>query len=114
MKTFGLIKFDQKMCVYPEPIKPSSELIKKLLIINKLNDDDFEFDQIEEAKQGESLSRISWKHYSIKKKLFTKKFINSENNKEILIDIDLLNKNNLEMALSNAVYLIEHYYNRKG
>ena len=113
MKTFGLIKFDQKMCVYPEPIKPSRDLINKLLIINKLNDDDFEFDQIEEAKQGESLSRISWKHYSIKKKLFTKKFINSENNNEILIDIDLLNKNNLEMALSNAVYLIEYYYNKK-
>ena len=33
--------------------------------------------------------------------------------KEILIDINLLDKNNLEKALSNAVYLINYYYNKK-
>ena len=113
IKTYGLVKFEQKLHIYPEPIKPSQDLIKNLLIINKLDKNDYEFDRIEEAKQGESLSRVSWRHYSIKNKLFTKKFTNSENNKEILIDIDLLNKKNLEKALSNAVYLIEYYFNKK-
>ena len=108
-----MFKFDQKLHIYPEPIKPSYDLIKDLMIVNNQDENNYEFDRIEEAKQGESLSRISWKHYSIKQKLFTKKFTNSENNKEILIDIDLLNKKNLEKALSNAVYLIEHYYNKK-
>ena len=113
IKTYGLVKFEKKLHIYPEPIRPSQDLIKNLLIINKLDESDYEFDRIEEAKQGESLSRVSWRHYSIKNKLFAKKFTNSENNKEILIDIDLLNKKNLEKALSNAVYLIEHYYNKK-
>jgi uncharacterized protein (DUF58 family) len=113
IKTYGLVKFEQKLHIYPEPIRPSQDLIKNLLIINKLDENDYEFDRIEEAKQGESLSRVSWRHYSIKNKLFTKKFTNSENNKEILIDIDLLNKKNLEKALSNAVYLIEYYFNKK-
>ena len=113
IKTYGLVKFEKKLHIYPEPIRPSEDLIKNLLIINKLDESDYEFDRIEEAKQGESLSRVSWRHYSIKNKLFTKKFTNSKNNKEILIDIDLLNKKNLEKALSNAVYLIEHYYNKK-
>ena len=83
------------------------------MLVNNLDENDYEFDRIEEASPGESLSRISWRHYSIKNKLFSKKFINSANNKEILIDIDLLNKKNLEKALSNAVYLIEYYYNKK-
>ena len=113
MFVFGLVKFDQKLHIYPEPIQPSQELIKNLMIVNNLDENDYEFDRIEEANPGESLSRISWRHYSIKNKLFSKKFINSENNKEILIDIDLLNKKNLEKALSNAVYLIEYYYNKK-
>ena len=113
IKTYGLVKFEKKLHIYPEPIRPSEDLIKNLLIINKLDESDYEFDRIEEAKQGESLSRVSWRHYSIKNKLFAKKFTNSKNNKEILIDIDLLNKKNLEKALSNAVYLIEHYYNKK-
>ena len=113
IKTFGLVIFDQKLHIYPEPIKPPQDLIKNLMIVNNLDENDYEFDRIEEASPGESLSRISWRHYSIKNKLFSKKFINSENNKEILIDIDLLNKKNLEKALSNAVYLIEYYYNKK-
>ena len=113
IKTFGLVIFDQKLHIYPEPIKPPQDLIKNLMIVNNLDENDYEFDRIEEASPGESLSRISWRHYSIKNKLFSKKFINSENNKEILIDIDLLNKKNLEEALSNAVYLIEYYYNKK-
>ena len=113
IKTFGLVIFDQKLHIYPEPIKPPQDLIKNLMIVNNLDENDYEFDQIEEASPGESLSRISWRYYSIKNKLFSKKFINTENNKEILIDIDLLNKKNLEKALSNAVYLIEYYYNKK-
>ena len=113
IKTFGLVIFDQKLHIYPEPIKPPQDLIKNLMIVNNLDENDYEFDRIEEASPGESLSRISWRHYSVKNKLFSKKFINSENNKEILIDIDLLNKKNLEKALSNAVYLIEYYYNKK-
>jgi hypothetical protein len=113
IKTFGVVIFDQKIHIYPEPIKPPQDLIKNLMIVNNLDENDYEFDRIEEASPGESLSRISWRHYSIKNKLFSKKFINSENNKEILIDIDLLNKKNLEKALSNAVYLIEYYYNKK-
>ena len=113
IKTFGLVIFDQKLHIYPEPIKPPQDLIKNLMLVNNLDENDYEFDRIEEASPGESLSRISWRHYSIKNKLFSKKFINSENNKEILIDIDLLNKKNLEKALSNAVYLIEYYYNKK-
>jgi len=113
IKTFGVIKFNQKLYVYPEPIKPPLDIIKDLKIKNQFDENDYEFDRIEEAKLGESLSRISWKHYSIKKKLFSKKFINIENHKEILIDIGQLDKFNLELALSYAVYLIEYYYNRK-
>ena len=113
IKTFGLVKFNEKIHIYPEPIKPSDDLIRKLMIINKLDKDDYEFDRIEEASIGESLSRISWRHYSVNNKLFSKKFTSSESDKEILIDINLLDKNNLEKALSNAVYLINYYYNKK-
>ena len=45
------------------------------MLVNNLDENDYEFDRIEEASPGESLSRISWRHYSIKNKLFSKKFI---------------------------------------
>ena len=112
-RAFGLVKLRQKLYVYPEPIKPPSIIINNLEHQNFLNDEDYEFDNIEEGKSGENLSRISWKHYSIMKKLFTKKFITLNNNNKVLIDIEKLNRSNFELSLSYAVYLIEYYYNQK-
>ena len=113
IKSFGIINFKEYIYIYPEPIKPDLQILNKFKIQNKINDDDYEFDSIEEAKQGESLSKISWKHYSIKKKLFVKKFNHINKKNTVLIDIDRLNENGLEKALSNAVFLIEYYYNLK-
>ena len=113
IKTFGVIKFSEKIYVYPEPIKPPYSLIQSLKVKNKLDEDDYEFDKIEETKPGENLSKISWRHYSIKKKLFSKKFIYHTSSKKVLIDIEDFSNTNLELALSHTVYLIEHYYKQK-
>ena len=113
IKAFGVVKLKEKLFVYPEPIKPPNNLISNLEKQNLKNDNDYEFDSIEEGKLGENLSRISWKHYSILKKLFTKKFITMNNNNKILIDIEKLNNSNFELSLSYAAYLIEYFYNSK-
>lgn len=113
IKTFGVVKFSEKIYVYPEPIKPPQLLIQNLKIKNKLDENDYEFDRIEEAKPGENLSKISWRHYSIKKKLFSKKFTFHANSEKVLINIEDFNSANLEQALSYTVYLIEHYYKQK-
>ena len=80
---------------------------------NKVDQNDYEFDSINEASLGESLSRISWRHFSIKNKLFTKKFVNIDNNKKILIDIGKFENTTLELSLSYAVYLIEYFFKKK-
>ena len=113
IKAFGIIKLKEKLFVYPEPIKPPSNLISNLEKQYLENDNDYEFDTIEEGKLGDNLSRISWRHYSTMKKLYTKKFLKINKNNKILIDIEKLKSSNFELSLSYAAYLIEYYYNLK-
>ena len=113
IKAFGVVKLKEKLFVYPEPIKPPTDLISNLEKQNLENDNDYEFDSIEEGKLGDNLSRISWRHYSIMKKLFTKNFLKINKNDKILIDIEKLASSNLELSLSYTAYLIEYFYHSK-
>ena len=52
--------------------KPSNEILNKLNDTNTDEGFDYEFDKIDENKGNTNLSKISWKHSSIKKKLYEK------------------------------------------
>ena len=112
IKTFGKISFKEKIIVYPKPIQPPQFVLDN---INNKNQEgfDYEFDKIEEDKFNQNLSKVSWKHYSIKKKYYFKKFIFKKDSENIIIDIEKLG-NNLEKSLSYASYLINHFYKLKN
>ena len=112
IKTFGKITFIEKIVVYPKPIRPPKFILDN---INNKNQEgfDYEFDKIEEDKFNKNLSKVSWKHYSIKKKYYFKKFIFKKDSENIIIDIEKLS-DNLEKSLSYASYLINHFYKLKN
>ena len=112
IKTFGKISFKEKIIVYPKPIQPPQFVLDN---INNKNQEgfDYEFDKIEEDKFNQNLSKVSWKHYSIKKKYYFKKFIFKKDSENIIIDIEKLS-DNLEKSLSYASYLINHFYKLKN
>lgn len=112
IKTFGKISFKEKIIVYPKPVQPPQFVIDN---INNKNQEgfDYEFDKIEEDKFNQNLSKVSWKHYSIKKKYYFKKFIFKKDSENIVIDIEKLS-DNLEKSLSYASYLINHFYKLKN
>ena len=60
-----------------------------------------------------NLSKISWKHSSIRKKLYEKKFKFSNNLQHVTIDLQKLKSDNFEKKLSYASYLIEYFYRVK-
>ena len=111
INTFSKIFFEEKLIVYPNPIKPPQNLLDNILQLNK-EGFDYEFDKIEEDKFGQNLSKISWKHYSIKGKLYYKKFIFKKNSENLIIDIENLS-DDLEKALSYASYLVNQMYDQK-
>jgi len=111
INTFSKIIFQEKLIIYPNPIKPPQSLLDKILTLNT-EGFDYEFDKIEEDKFSQNLSKISWKHYSIRGKLFYKKFIFKNNNENLIIDIENLS-NDKEKALSYAAYLINQMYDQK-
>ena len=111
INTFSKIIFEEKLTIYPNPIKPPQNLLDNMLKINK-EGFDYEFDKIEEDKFGQNLSKISWKHYSIKGKLFYKKFVFKNNSENLIIDIEKLS-NDKEKALSYASYIINKMYDQK-
>lgn len=87
INTFSRIFFKEKIIIYPKPIKPSDDLLESLFD-DKLNEGfDYDFDRIEEAKDISNLSKVSWKHFSIKKKYYVKKFKFSNNANYIVIDL---------------------------
>ena len=112
IKTFGKISFKEKIIVYPKPIQPPQYVLDN---INNKNQEgfDYEFDKIEEDKFNQNLSKVSWKHYSIKKKYYFKKFIFKKDSENIIIDIENLS-DNLEKSLSYASYLINYFYKLKN
>ena len=112
IKTFGKISFKEKIVVYPKPIRPPQFVLDN--INNKKQEGfDYEFDKIEEDKFNKNLSKVSWKHYSIKKKYYFKKFVFKKDSENIIIDIEKLS-NNLERSLSYASYLIHYFYELKN
>ena len=113
IKAFGIVRFKEKLHVYPEPIRPPSFVMSQLRYKDLLNENDYEFDTIVEGKPGENMSRVSWRHYSTMNKLLIKKFTSVKNNNKIVIDIEKLNSSNFELSLSYTVYLIEYFYNQK-
>ena len=113
INTFGKVFLDEKIVIYPNPIKPPKELLEKLFEINNKDGFDYEFDEIEENKFPTNFSKISWKHYSLKKKYYEKKFIFLKNNQNIIIDIEKLLTQNFEKTLSYVSYLVKEYYNSK-
>ena len=112
IKTFGKITFEEKIVVYPKPIQPPKFILDNINNKN-LEGFDYEFDKIEEDKFNKNLSKVSWKHYSIKKKYYFKKFTFKKDSENIIIDIEKLN-DNLEKSLSYASYLINHFYKLKN
>lgn len=113
LNTFTTVTLNENITVYPEPIKPSSDIFENLYDLNNNEGFDYEFDKIEENKENTNLSKISWKHSSIKKKLYEKKFKFSNNLQYITIDLQKLNAENFERKLSYATFLIEYFYNLK-
>lgn len=113
LNTFTSVNLNEKITVYPEPIKPSNEIFESLYDLNNDEGFDYEFDKIEENKENTNLSKISWKHSSIKKKLYEKKFKFLNNLQHITIDLQKLNAENFERKLSYATFLIEYFYNLK-
>ena len=113
IKTFTNVSFSEYLTIYPEPIKPSNEIFEQLYHLNTDEGFDYEFDKIEENKENTNLSKISWKHSSIKKKLYEKKFKFSNNLQHVTIDLQKLNNDSFEKKLSYASYLIEYFYNLK-
>ena len=113
IKTFTNISFNEYLTIYPEPIKPPNEIFEQLYQLNIDEGFDYEFDKIEENKENNNLSRISWKHSSIKKKLYEKKFKFSHNLQHVTIDLQKLKGDSFEKKLSYASYLIEYFYKLK-
>ena len=113
INTFSKILFEEKITIYPKPIKPSDDLLESLFD-DKLNEGfDYDFDRIEEAKDISNLSKVSWKHFSIKKKYYVKKFKFSNNANYIVIDLEKIKAESYEKKLSYASYLIEYFYKLK-
>ena len=113
INTFSKILFKEKITIYPKPIKPSDDLLESLFD-DKLNEGfDYDFDRIEEAKDISNLSKVSWKHFSIKKKYYVKKFKFSNNANYIVIDLEKIKAESYEKKLSYASYLIEYFYKLK-
>lgn len=113
INTFSRIFFKEKIIIYPKPIKPSDDLLESLFD-DKLNEGfDYDFDRIEEAKDISNLSKVSWKHFSIKKKYYVKKFKFSNNANYIVIDLKKIKAESYEKKLSYASYLIEYFYKLK-
>ena len=113
INTFSKIFFKEKITIYPKPIKPSDDLLESLFD-DKLNEGfDYDFDRIEEAKDISNLSKVSWKHFSIKKKYYVKKFKFSNNANYIVIDLEKIKAESYEKKLSYASYLIEYFYKLK-
>ena len=111
INTFCKISFNEKVIVYPRPLKPPLDAIKRN---NEENEEgfDYEFDKIEENNEEKNLSKISWKHYSIKKKYYHKIFKFNIDSNNLIIDLELLGSN-FEKSLSYASYLIIRSYNSK-
>ena len=113
INTFTSVSFHESLTIFPEPIKPSNEVFDELYQLNTDEGFDYEFDKIEEIRENTNLSKISWKHSSIRKKLYEKKFKFSNNLQHVTIDLQKLKSDNLEKKLSYASYLIEYFYNLK-
>ena len=113
IKTFTSVKINQKLIVYPEPVQPTNDIFDQLFNTNIEEGFDYEFDKIEENKENTNLSKISWKHSSIKKKLYEKKFKFSNNLQHIVIDLQKLGVDNFDRKLSYASFLIEYFYKIK-
>ena len=112
ISTFGKVFFQKKLIIYPEPIKPPKIILDNLF--NKINDGfDYEFDKIEENNNEKNLSKVSWKHYSIKKKFYHKIFKFQKETNNFIIDLELLSSD-FEKSLSYASYLIDNFYKLKN
>ena len=113
IKTFTNVSFKEHLTIYPEPIRPSNEILEQLYQLNTDEGFDYEFDKIEENKENINFSKISWKHSSIKKKFYEKKFKFNNNLQHITIDLQMINAESFEKKLSYASYLIEYFYQLK-
>ena len=110
INTFSKISFQEFLTIFPEPIKPTNEIFDDLYKLNTDEGFDYEFDKIEENQENQNLSKISWKHSSIRKKLYEKKFKFSNNLQHITIDLQKLKSDSFEKRLSYASYLVEYFY----
>ena len=69
INTFSKIFFKERITIYPKPIKPGDDVLASLFDDYSNEGFDYDFDRIEEAKDIFNLSKISWKHFTIKKKI---------------------------------------------
>ena len=110
INTFAKISFQEFLTIFPEPIKPANEIFDNLYKLNTDEGFDYEFDKIEENRENTNLSKISWKHSSIRKKLYEKKFKFSNNLQHVTIDLQKLKSDSFEKKLSYASYLVDYFY----
>ena len=113
INTFTKVAFIENAIIYPKPLKPTADIFDQLYNSNIEEGFDYEFDKIEEIKENVNLSKISWKHSSIRKKLYEKKFKFLNNLQHITIDLQKLEAKNFEYKLSYASYLINYFYKIK-
>ena len=112
INTFCKISFNEKIIVYPKAIEPPKNLIEKM--INTNNEGfDYEFDKIEENNFEKNLSKVSWKHFSIKKRYYHKRFKFNKEVNNIIIDLELLGSD-FEKSLNYASFLINNLYDSKN
>ena len=110
INTFSKIFFKERIAIYPKPIKPGDDVLASLFDDYSNEGFDYDFDRIEEAKDIFNLSKISWKHFTIKKKYYVKRFKFSNNANHVIIDLEKIKAESFEKKLSYASYLIDHFY----
>ena len=114
---FGVIRTktnfypNSKLIIYPKKIKPIDSLLREFVISKTIKQDEFE--GIDEYKYGDNYSKIAWKKSTIDKK-YVKIFSDKKKISNSILDLDKFNHINLELLLSNVVYIVELYYRNKA
>ena len=105
IKTKRSIEIKNKVFVYPKPIRPSENLFINQNILDRLNKDN-EFDNIDEFRPGDNLSKVAWKKTIAQNKFYVKKFKTYKKEEKIIIDLNQNYQYNFEKILNFSSYLV--------
>ena len=105
IKTKRSIEIKNKIFVYPKPIRPSENLFVNQNILDRLNKDN-EFDNIDEFRPGDNLSKVAWKKTIAQNKFYVKKFKTYKKEEKIIIDLNQNYQYDFEKILNFSSYLV--------